>query len=259
MTVPSDAILAWGALGAWTGMLLVWERVAPAVMLPRTRAWHARVAANLALTMGVATLGEFAWLPWLRDHVGAGLFHVEQPWAQGALGYLLGSGIFYAWHRARHEVRALWDLLHQMHHAPARIEAVTAYYVHPLEAVPSSIVNALVVYGLLGGDADGLRWSIVLFSAVGLFYHSNVRTPRALDLFVATPELHRLHHRRGHHRWNYGDLPVWDRLFGTYRSRDEAPEGFAMGFRDDLEDRYADILRARNVLERTASPRPGAG
>ena len=243
----------YGGLAAWGAVLMAWERIAPAVELPRTWRWYPRVLASLAGTMLVAQMGEHTWLPWLRARMGQGLFHVEHPALQALLAYGIGTFVFYAWHRARHEVRVLWDTLHQLHHAPARVEMLTATYVHPLEGVGSSILNGVIVHGLLGGGHAGLLGSIALFTAVGLFYHANIRTPAWLDAWVSTPELHRLHHRAGVHAGNYGDLPVWDRLFRTYVPRDTAPATFPMGFRDGLEARFLDILRFRNVLE--AHPR----
>lgn len=248
----SPELWVYGGLTAWGGVLVVWERIAPAVTLPRTWQWMPRVIGSLVGTMLVARIGEHTWLPWLRAHTGDGLFHVEHPAMQALIAYIIGTLVFYAWHRARHEVRPLWDALHQMHHAPARVETLTATYVHPLEALVSSLLNGAIVHGLLGGDPEGLLGSIALFTAVGLFYHANIRTPAWLDAWVATPELHRIHHRRGVHAGNYGDLPVWDRLFGTYVPRGDAP-AFAMGFRDGLEARVLDILRFRNVLERRAA------
>ena len=251
------ALQVYGGLAAWATVLMVWERVAPAVALPRTRAWYPRALANLAGTMLVAQVGEHTWIAWVRAHAGGGLFHVEPAPLQALLAYGLGTLAFYVWHRARHEVRALWDTLHQMHHAPARVETLTATYVHPLEGIPSALLNAAIVYGLLGGGHAGFLGSVALFTAVGLFYHANVRTPAWLDAWIATPELHRLHHRAGVHAGNYSDLPVWDRLFGTWVPRTAAPETFPMGFRDGLEERFLDILRFRNVLARHAPPARG--
>lgn len=50
------------------------------------------------------------------------------------------------------------------------------------------------------------------------FQHTNVRTPHWLGFFVQRPESHSQHHRRGQHRYNYADLPVFDIIFGTFRN-----------------------------------------
>ena len=124
----------------------------------------------------------------------------------------------YWWHRWRHEVMLFWDLFHQMHHSPKRVVTLTAYYVHPAEVVISSMLNGAIIYGVLGGSYEGFLWSAGIFSCVGIGYHSNLKTPRFMDYLIQTPEMHRLHHKRGVHEGNYSDLPIWDILFGTFRN-----------------------------------------
>lgn len=51
-----------------------------------------------------------------------------------------------------------------------------------------------------------------------MFQHWNVRTPQWLGYLIQRPEAHGVHHRRGVHAYNYGDLPLWDLLPGTFRN-----------------------------------------
>src|SRR3546814_13258247 len=51
-----------------------------------------------------------------------------------------------------------------------------------------------------------------------MFQHANLKTPYWLGFIVTRPESHALHHERGVHAWNYGDIPLWDMLFGTFRN-----------------------------------------
>jgi sterol desaturase/sphingolipid hydroxylase (fatty acid hydroxylase superfamily) len=57
-----------------------------------------------------------------------------------------------------------------------------------------------------------------------LFYHSNIKTPRWVKYFIQTPELHSIHHQLDVHRYNFAGLPLWDRLFGTYRNANQFAE-----------------------------------
>ena len=70
----------------------------------------------------------------------------------------------------------------------------------------------VIVLGL-----DPLAAALVGYVAAfyGMFQHWNVRTPRWLGYFIQRPEAHCEHHRLGVHANNYGDLPLWDMLFGT--------------------------------------------
>ena len=39
-----------------------------------------------------------------------------------------------------------------------------------------------------------------------------------LGYLIQRPEAHCVHHRKGVHAYNYGDLPLWDILLGTFRN-----------------------------------------
>ena len=53
-----------------------------------------------------------------------------------------------------------------------------------------------------------------------------------------------MHHQLDVHHYNYADIPLWDRLFGTYRDADEfVPQcGFPRG-----NDRRAGLLGAADL------------
>ena len=77
---------------------------------------------------------------------------------------------------------------------------------------------------------------------------------------VLTPELHSIHHQFDVHRYNFGDIPLCDRLFGTYQDTTAfAPRcGFPQGAESKLismlafkdvyfEDPEATVRSARNA------------
>ena len=73
------------------------------------------------------------------------------------------------------------------------------------------------IYLFLGCSVEAAAW-YNLFAATGeYFYHANLKTPRWLRYIIQTPELHSIHHQLDVHRYNFSDLPIWDRLFGTYK------------------------------------------
>jgi sterol desaturase/sphingolipid hydroxylase (fatty acid hydroxylase superfamily) len=81
---------------------------------------------------------------------------------------------------------------------------------------------------------------------LGVFQHSNIRTPRWLGYIIQRPESHSAHHERGVHARNYSDLPLFDILFGTFHN----PKDFARetGFYDGASSRVIDMLRWQDVL-----------
>ncbi len=141
------------------------------------------------------------------------------PLLEGFIGWFVGTFFFYWWHRVRH-MNGWWQLFHQVHHSPARIEAITSFYKHPVEILVDSALAAAVMYPLLGCSLEGALW-FNFFAATGeFFYHSNFKSPPWLKYIIQTPELHSVHHELDVHRYNFADLPIWDRMFGTYRDTD---------------------------------------
>lgn len=234
-------------------VLMLLERLAPAVRLPLARGWWARVALLNAVQAGaIVVVGRwFEALPWAPRLLD--LRHLS-PWAGGLVAYLVAVPVYYAWHRARHEVPWLWRLFHQLHHGPRRIEVATSFVKHPLEALGNGLISLSITQVVLGlsGEAGGVY--VVLAGAAELFYHSNIRTPRWLGWFVQRPEMHRVHHARGTHAWNYADLPVVDLLFGTYQN----PRGdvHAAGFSDADDGPLVELLLARDLRAATCGPVP---
>lgn len=230
------------------------ERVWPARELPRVRGWWARaVALNLVQVGAVLLIGRFVD-PWLASHpLGLGL-RTWSPWAQGGAAYLGSSLVYYGWHRARHSSSWLWRVLHQTHHAPERLEASMAFYKHPFEALSNALISSVLAYALLGCSAEGAGIYTLLAGSAELFYHLNLRTPRWLGYLIQRPEMHRIHHMRGHHAHNYADLPVIDMLFGTYWNPVDELE-VVCGFGPAQEDRFEDLLLTRD-LEQVAGQLP---
>ncbi len=80
------------------------------------------------------------------------------------------------------------------------------------------------------------------------FYHTSIRTPRWVGWLFQRPEMHRIHHEYGKHRNNYGDLPLWDWLFGTYEN--PARWDGRCGFDDEKEQRLGEMLAFVDVHRR---------
>lgn len=75
--------------------------------------------------------------------------------------------------------------------------------------------------------------------------HANVRTPRWLGYIIQRPEMHGLHHERGVHAYNYGSVPLWDMLFGTFRNPADFPAEY--GFYPGASKRLGAMLIGRDV------------
>ncbi|GAB3223418.1 sterol desaturase family protein [Hymenobacter seoulensis] len=223
----------------------VLERLIPGWALPRIPTWPLRVLAiNLAQLLVVVVAG-LTWEKWFSAY---SVLHVSKhlgPVAGGLLAYVLATFIFYWWHRWRHTQDFLWLHFHQIHHSPRRIEVITSFYKHPLEMTVNSLLGGLLVYTLLG-LSPGAGAVYTLCTALGeFFYHTNVRTPQWVGYFFQRPEMHRVHHQYQQHSHNYGDLVIWDWLFGTYRNPAKFED--TCGFDAEKEEQLGQMLRFRDV------------
>ena len=225
-------------------LLLLLEYRWPNARLPRVDGWYPRAFLCNGLQAAIACSGGWLWDAWFA---GAGLFDLGglPLLPQAGLGYLTITFVYYWWHRARHENPYLWRYLHQLHHSPARLEVLTSFYKHPAEILVNAILSSSILYLLLGLDPGAAALSVLLTGIAELFYHVNLKTPRALGWFFQRPEMHRLHHRRGRHDCNYSDLPLWDLLFGTYRN--PAHPDVETGFPDNNERKIWSLLAGKEI------------
>lgn len=229
---------------------LVVERVAPARPLPKVRGWYLRTGVIFFVTMA---------LNGIVPALVAGALHGRTLLHLAGLGTLAGAALTllvsdllaYWMHRAQHRSATFWRWTHQMHHSAERVDVIGAAFFHPFDISINAAVGALAV-ALLGVTPDAAALGGVAFVALAVFQHLNVKTPTWLGYLVQRPEGHSVHHARGVHAYNFGNLSVWDLAFGTFRNpADFSPDA---GFYDGASARMLDMLAGRDV----ATPAPAA-
>ena len=225
-----EPALRLAAFGLALALMALWEVLAPRRVLSaaRGRRWPANLAIvmlNTALVRLVLPSAAVGVALSAEEH-GWGLLHREglAPWMAVALGVVLLDLVLYLQHVMFHAVPALWRL-HRMHHADLDIDVTTGTRFHPIEIVLSMLVKFAAI-AALGIPAVAVFAFEVLLNATSMFNHANVRIPGAVDAalrwLVVTPDMHRVHHslERDETNSNFGfNLPLWDRLFGTYRAQ----------------------------------------
>ena len=225
--------------------LLATARLWPARRFPARRGWPwVGVAFLLLIGTAGAVIPLLLPLDWLEAHrwmdgTGLGI-------AGGTVaGYFVLSGLAYAYHRMTHNVGFFWRGFHQLHHSPQRVDIPGSVLFHPLEMAIQVLLQLFVTVVVLG--LDPLAAALVGYVAAfyGMFQHWNVRTPIWLGYLIQRPEAHCVHHRKGLHYYNYGDLPLWDILFGTFRN----PREFngECGFEDPGDRRVGAMLAFADV------------
>ncbi len=211
--------LALAGLSLIAFLTMLWlDRVRPARQMPEIEGpWRAWGLFFFVLTIAVNGALPYALRPLIDAHHllnGA----VLGDWGGAIVGFLIYELIVYWLHRAHHRVSFLWRWVHQMHHAPERMDPAGMCFFHPNEIVLLALVSTGLYGFVLGLTPEAAALAGIFFIVSGLFEHSNIRTPTWLGYVVQRPEQHGLHHQRGLHRYNYSELPLWDLVFGTFEN-----------------------------------------
>ena len=179
------------------------------------------------VSRGLALVTLLYALQWSQQQ-GVGLLAASDlPVAFNWLAALLLIDIWqYGWHVMNHRWPFLWRF-HVVHHADTTMDVTTGLRFHFVETALSTLIR-VPVFILLGVQVEHLLMYELVVLPVVLFHHSNIRLPRSLDRVlrwvIVTPGMHWVHHSsiRAETNSNYSSLlSVWDRLFGSYRSRDD--------------------------------------
>lgn len=222
------------------------ERVFPGRPLPHSSGWYIRCLSINFVQLGITLIFGKLWYEWLGGDSIFNLAELDSLTAQGFIGWFIGTFIFYWWHRLRHK-NGLWQVFHQIHHSASRIEILTSFYKHPIEILVNSFLAAVILFPILGVSFVASFW-YNLFAATGeYFYHANIKSPKFLRYFIQTPELHSIHHQLDVHKFNFSDIPIWDRIFGTYKDTVNFTDH--CGFPTGSEQRLGEMLVFKDVYE----------
>jgi sterol desaturase/sphingolipid hydroxylase (fatty acid hydroxylase superfamily) len=211
---------------------------------PEVRLWKMMGLVSAILYFAVGTFAPLFWDPILGQHQlidASALPFVLQIVA----GYLVLSFLGYWWHRTMHAVTPVWRLVHQMHHSAERVDVWGAFYFHPLDMAGWALQASVSLVLVIGLSPEATLTVAALSTALAMFQHLNVPTPRWLGWFVMRPEQHSVHHQRGLHAGNYGDIALWDMLFGTF-SNPAVWRGEA-GFHDGSTMRIVPLLAGKAI------------
>ncbi|HYD12406.1 MAG TPA: sterol desaturase family protein [Allosphingosinicella sp.] len=184
---------------------------------PDVRHWRIKGIVSTLVYFAAATYAPLLWDAWLGEHR---LFAADTLplWAQILGGFLLLELFIYVWHRTMHNVPLLWRWFHQMHHSAERVDIWGAFYFSPLDMLGWAFLGSLALVLGFGISAEAAIVINVASTFMGMFQHTNIRTPRWVGYLIQRPESHSCHHERGVHARNYGDLPVFDMIFGTFHN-----------------------------------------
>jgi len=229
-------------------LFLCLERMVPRriTLKPQKKRWwtNGALSALAIITLPVMPVTFISIAAWAENN-GIGLLNQNV----GALpsiivvcvSILLRGFISFFTHFLNHRIPFLWRI-HRVHHLDTELDVSSTVRFHPLE-MPISMVIGLPLVILFGLSPWVLLFYELFDVTVTLFSHSNIRLPasvnRILRYVIVTPDLHRVHHSTHVEETNsnYSAVfPIWDILFGTFRTKTREPiESMKLGL-DEVRD-----------------------
>ncbi len=197
------------------GIFCLLDFLMPARRFAHVAGWPLVGLLSLIVNYFIAGYAPLMWDHWLGAYT---LFNASSldPWIAVPAGFIILQFGIYVWHRCMHNVDFLWRTFHQTHHAAERVDIYGAFYFHPLDMLGWSLLASIMLVGIFGLDGGTAAIVNLMAAFCSMFQHSNIKTPRWLGYIVTRPESHSVHHQRDHHANNYGDIPLFDIVFGTF-------------------------------------------
>ncbi len=168
------------------------------------------------------------------------------PYALSVAGYFFVYTFCDYWtHRLDH-TRLFWPL-HRYHHSTEDFSVITSLRQHPAAFTPVFLIN--MPMAILGAPVDQMILINLIVTLIGLVIHSGIDSDFGFigQYIIQSPVHHRLHHIFDYKKdgvGHYGLLPLWDRLFGTWKG--DADQSLAIGVDEPYHQGYSfwkDIVR----------------
>lgn len=204
---------------------------------------------------------------WLHDRIasatGVSIGLSALPYALQIFGYFVIYTFFDYWtHRLDH-TKLFWPL-HRFHHSTEDFCVITSLRQHPAAFTPVLLINTPMA--LLGAPVDEMITVNLIVTVIGLVIHSGIDSNFGWigRYVIQSPNHHRLHHILDYKGGvgHYAILPLWDRLFGTWKGEADQTlpigveeyydQGF--GFWKDIIRDYADFWGRFYQLSRKLTP-----
>lgn len=221
--------------------------------MPAVRHWRKIGIAGFALTLVVFVGTPLLIVPLLPEQMTLIDLSGWGAWAFVPV-WMLTTFLGYWAHRVMHYFDVLWRAGHQLHHSVVRVDMGSAMIFHPVDAIVQQVLTGLLAAGVLGASAEAAGWAGLWGTLVAYYQHWNVRTPAWTGWFIQRPEAHLLHHEKDVHARNFGDMPLWDRLFGTYGAPQDRP--VEVGFERERARRWL-AMAAMVDVNKAAGPEKG--
>jgi sterol desaturase/sphingolipid hydroxylase (fatty acid hydroxylase superfamily) len=137
---------------------------------------------------------------------------------QAIIALVSFDAMLYFWHRARHRYPLLWKF-HQTHHSDLVMNTTTAFRLHFVELVFTTVVKSIFIL-VVGVSSDLVLFNETVVVLCAMFHHTNIsfRGEKTASFFMVVPYTHRVHHstKGSEYHRNFGAIfSFWDGLYGT--------------------------------------------
>lgn len=224
--------------------LMLWEAIFPARKLPKVKYWKLKGMVSFAIFFFLSSYLPIIWDVHLSKYQLLDLTGLGTYWGAFA-GIMVYEFGLYLWHWSMHKSNLLWRVFHQMHHSAERVDSFGAFYFSPMDMIGFTFLGSLCLVVVAGFTAEATTLIILGTTFLGVFQHSNIKTPQWLGYLIQRPEAHTVHHARGIHAYNYSDISLYDILFGTFNN----PKGYGheAGFYDGASSRIGEMLTFKDI------------
>ncbi len=229
---------------AMYGILILWETFFPAVDLPKVKNWKLR-----GLTSFIVYFFLSSYLPLLTDPFLSQYQLFDLTFLGNLGGGLLAIVLYefgvFIWHWAMHKSDFLWRVFHQMHHSAERVDTYGAFYFSLFDMIGFTFLGSICLALLIGVTPQAVTIMLLTTMFLGIFQHTNIKTPQWIGYIIQRPESHTVHHAKGIHKYNYSDLPIFDMLFGTFKN----PKGYEheTGFYKGASSKVMEMLTFKDI------------
>jgi sterol desaturase/sphingolipid hydroxylase (fatty acid hydroxylase superfamily) len=212
-------------------IMWTWESIAPFFQNPRDKVRHDLrnlfLGAVNAIVLGVVFAGITDGFTGYVSENRIGVIFLLAPawWLHCVLAFLALDCWLYNWHRLNHCVPFFWRF-HRMHHSDNAMDATSAARFHFGEIAISMVLRVPII-ALFGVPMFIIVLYDIVLLVTTMFHHANIALPdkfdRVIRFVTPSPFMHKIHHSRFQPETdsNFSSvLSMWDRIFGTYREKD---------------------------------------
>jgi sterol desaturase/sphingolipid hydroxylase (fatty acid hydroxylase superfamily) len=206
------------------------------------------IAVTFGISIGAARLGNMFsnYLTWRITLPSDNIFEI----AFSVMVYFLVFDFVGYWVHRLYHTPLFWNL-HRFHHSAPELNFITSLRTHPAETFTRVFFLVTPLTFLKVSDSTLLVF-VIVNEFVNFCEHSQLPWNWGWigRWIFASPAVHQLHHSidEEHRDKNFGECPLWDRVFGTWYEGDTKPSAYGVTKSDGTPERGYDEQPVRQFF-----------